>query len=370
MPADQKGSVYKLGKGRFGVRWYDRDGKRHRASPFPSRSAALRHYRDVIEPELSGAPARLPDLTLAAFVPVYLERHGAVVRPATVTALRHRLTRAIAAFGDVDLRELERMGGEIASWRATLPERSRFAYMAALRQVLGAAVRWGYITQNPATMAGRNPQPPPRPVRVYSPAELDALAAELSPEDAALVRFAAATGLRPEEWAALQRADVNRGGRVVTVRRTVRDGDVVELGKTSRSLREVPLSARALGALATLPPRLDTPLVFPAQRGGPRNLDNWRRRVWAPAVEASATATPARIYDLRSTFASNALAAGITVFTLSKVMGTSVKMLEHHYGSLLDGQTPELAARLDAHDDRLGQDRATADPATGPDSAP
>jgi hypothetical protein len=35
-------------------------------------------------------------------------------------------------------------------------------------------------------------------------------------------------------------------------------------------------------------------------------------------------AKPAPIYDLRSTFASNALAAGVTVFELAKVMGTAV----------------------------------------------
>jgi hypothetical protein len=41
------------------------------------------------------------------------------------------------------------------------------------------------------------------------------------------------------------------------------------------------------------------------------------------------------VYDLRSTF-SNALAAGITVYELAR-MGTSVSMIEAHYGeSLLD----------------------------------
>ena len=35
-----------------------RPGKRRRKSPFPSKSAALAHYRDVIEPELRGEPGR------------------------------------------------------------------------------------------------------------------------------------------------------------------------------------------------------------------------------------------------------------------------------------------------------------------------
>jgi integrase len=178
--------------------------------------------------------------------------------------------------------------------------------------------------------------------------ELDALAAELSKRYRPLPAFAAATGLRPEEWAALERRDVDRRGGLVNVLRTVSDGEVVELGKTSRSRRQVPLSRRAATALDALPPRLDTPLVFPAPSGGPLRLDNFRRREWGPAIEAAGVAKPARIYDLRSTFASNALAAGVTVFELARIMGTSVLMIERHYGALLDGAHAGIAGRLDA----------------------
>jgi site-specific recombinase XerD len=100
---------------------------------------------------------------------------------------------------------------------------------------------------------------------------------------------------------------------------------------------------------------LDTPLLFPAPEGGPLSLNNFRRRVWRPAVKSSGVEKPARIYDLRSTFASNALAAGVTVFELAKVMGTSVAMIERHYGTLIGGAHAGIAGRLNAIEAELQQ---------------
>jgi integrase len=354
MPATQRAQAYKLKSGKWGVRWYDGKGNRPRKSPFPSKSAALAYYRNVIEPQLRGERAPIREMTLAELVELYLERHAASAQPRTVETLRERLVHAIRAFGDVSLRDLERMSGDIASWQARLPERSRYRIVQALRQALGGAVRWGYMSNNPALLAGRNRQPAPRIVRVYSRAELDAIAAELSPAYAPLPLFVAATGLRTQEWRALERRDVDRRARVLNVLRSASGAAVVELGKTEGARRQVPLTRRALAALDAISPRLDTPLIFPAPHGGLLNLDNWRRRVWAPAIEASGVARPARPYDLRATFASDALAADVTVFELARIMGTSVRMIELHYGALLGGAGPSIAARLDALDGQRG----------------
>jgi integrase len=186
--------------------------------------------------------------------------------------------------------------------------------------------------------------PAPRDIRVYTPEELKALVAELDVLEGAAVRFAAATGLRPAEWASVERRDVDKNRRVVFVRGT----------KTARSRREVPLTAAALAALDDVPPRSDSRFVFTTSRKcpgrnepGPFDMANFRRRVWAPAVESSGIAKPARIYDLRSTFISNALASGLTVFEIARVAGTSVKMIERHYGALLDSAHESLLERLE-----------------------
>jgi integrase len=293
------------------------------------------------------APCHL-DRQLGEFVETYLTRHAGTVRERTIWTLRVRLRYAVAEFGDVKLRELEHMSDEIAAWAAGLPERSRYGIVSALRQTLGAAVRWHRMSSNPAKLVGRNRQPAPRTVRVFTREEIDAVAAELPPPYRALPAFTAATGLRPGEWAALERRDIDRPARVLTVARTISNGQMVELGKTEHSRRQVPLSTAALEALDLIPPRLDTPLLFPAPNGGPLNLDNFRRRFWGPAIEAAGIAKPARLYDTRSTFISGALAARISVFEIARLAGTSVGMIERHYGALLDGSGASILARLDA----------------------
>ena len=45
---------------------------------------------------------------------------------------------------------------------------------------------------------------------------------------------------------------------------------------------------------------------------------------------------------------SNALANGLTVFETARIAGTSVKMIEAHYGALLDTAHESLLDRLEA----------------------
>jgi integrase len=328
------------------LRFYDRKGVRHSGGAFPSKSAARGHYRDEIEPGLNGRPVARRDLTLSDLVDVFLERHAIVAKPRTIAELRWRLKQSEAKFGTVPLAELEGMADDLAAFSVGLSERLRYPIMAALRQTLEAGIRYGYLTRNPAKLAGPNPMPPPREIRVYTTAELEAIVAELDSIAGAAVTFAAATGLRPSEWASVERRDVDKARRIIYVRGT----------KTARSRREVPLTRAALYALDRVPPRLDSRYVFTTSRKcpgkgepGPFDVANFRRREWGPAIDAAGVVTPARLYDLRSTFASNALAAGITTFELARIMGTSVKMIEQHYGTLIDTAHDAILTRLEAH---------------------
>jgi integrase len=104
-----------------------------------------------------------------------------------------------------------------------------------------------------------------------------------------------------------------------------------------------------LTPLEALPPRLDTPLLFPGERGGYLNLHNWRRDDWTPAVRAAGLEhrTP---YAMRHTFAAFAIAAGIHSFELARMMGTSVLQIDKTYGHLLHDAAARATAAFDAFD--------------------
>lgn len=89
--------------------------------------------------------------------------------------------------------------------------------------------------------------------------------------------------LRPEEWIALHRSDVDKTAKVVTVRRRY-SGAQVKPGSKTGAERVVPLTRRALDALEAMTPRVDTPILFPAPRGGYIDLEKWRYREWSPAL--------------------------------------------------------------------------------------
>jgi integrase len=280
-------------------------------------------------------------LTLAELVKVYLAQHD--VEPVTIEKLRWLLAKAVAVFGDRPVSDIR--SEEIAAWRIALSPGYRFDATQALRQVLARAVVWGMINANPAKLGVDNPSPRRREQRPFeSWAELDAVAVNLSPRYRPMVIFAAATGLRPAEWLALEWRDIDLEARVVYVHRSFTKGRL-KCPKTEASRRAVPLQTIALQAIERQRSSPNRALVFPAERGGYLDLHNVRNREWKPAQVAAGTEPLRRVYDLRHTFATFALRAGISTFDLSRYMGASLTMIDRHYGHLArDGR--EHAIRL------------------------
>jgi hypothetical protein len=58
---------------------------------------------------------------------------------------------------------------------------------------------------------------------------------------------------------------------------------------------------------------------------------------WVPALDAAGLDPGLTPYAMRHTYASFALDAGVTIFELARLMGTSVKVIDETYGHLVRG---------------------------------
>jgi len=162
-----------------------------------------------------------------------------------------------------------------------------------------------------------------------------------------MVLFAAATGLRPSELFALEQRDVDRAAGVVQIRRAYANGRVKH-PKTRLSRRAVPLQGIALEALDQIRAREDSTVLFPNADGGHLDFRNFNRRHWKPVQKAAGIDPLRDLYDLRHTYATFALRAGVPVFALSRFMGTSIAMIDLHYGHLAVDSHEHAVSLLDA----------------------
>jgi integrase len=213
--------------------------------------------------------------------------------------------------------------------------------------VLNRAVAWGLIDYNPAKRGVPNPVRRSKEKRPFESWEqIDAVAERLGSAYGSMVVFAAATGLRPSELFALEHRDVDRRTGVVYVRRAYANGRLKHT-KTRLSNRAVPLQAIALDALDRLAPS-ENPILFPNSRGGRIDFRSFGRRHWKP-VQTTVGIQPLRhLYDLRHTYATFALRAGVSVFAVSRFMGSSIAMIDYHYGHLARDSREHAVSLLDA----------------------
>jgi integrase len=125
--------------------------------------------------------------------------------------------------------------------------------------------------------------------------------------------------------------DADRQAGVVYVCRAYANGRIKRT-KTRLSTRAVPPQAKALDALDRLPTS-DNPIVFPNMRGGRIDFRIFGRKHWRPA-QVKAGIEPVRgLHDLRHTYATFALRAGVPVFAVSRFMGTSIAMIDRSTAS-------------------------------------
>jgi integrase len=351
MPSIQRGSTVKRGR-LWGARWYDETGARRFQGGFETRSAA-REFVDGKVEEIAALrrgdlprPSEIP--TVAGLVDAFLAAHE--VDQATTDKLRYQLAHAKAAFGEKPIDRLTPY--ELDAWRAQLPARTRHHYFRAFRQVLAQAVTWRLLERNP-TDGIKNRRAVLDEDREIQPFadwdEVEAIAAELDPRYRAVPTTLVGTGLRPEELWGLERRDVDWTNGVLNIERVFTQGRLKPCKKSDLQRRRVPLREKVLEALEAMPRRLDTQVLFPAHDGGNVRHATFRLRHWTPALRAAGIEHRG-VYATRHTFASWSIRAGVQLFYLSRLMGTSVEMISQTYGHLVPDSDQYLRGLLDDYD--------------------
>jgi integrase len=142
------------------------------------------------------------------------------------------------------------------------------------------------------------------------------------------------TGLRRGEIFALRWQDVNIHTKSLTVR-----GETAKSGRT----RHIPLNAEAMLVLqAWRQQSADSALVFPGKNGG--QFDN-TRKAWDGVLKV-ADIIGFRWHDLRHTFASNLVMAGVPLNTVRELLGHTTPTMTLRYAHLAPDHKAAAVERL------------------------
>ncbi len=287
--------------------------------------------------------------TTGEYLEEWLARARVSVRDSTWAAYRNAVVHLVDGLGGGSLRLLSAM--EVERFEHQLLASGRSAKTVAnvhavLHRALADAERDGLVDRNVASLVS-----PPRAERpemtTWTVTELKQFLRSVEGHRlyAAFVVLAT-TGMRRGEVLGLQRADVDLARAEVSVRRTVGvvDGRI-DIGppKSSSSRRLVALDTTTTAVLADqLEHRAGPVWVFPGEGDGPLNPASFSTTF--DRLAARAAVPRIRLHDLRHTYATIALRAGVHPAIVSDRLGhSSIAVTIDLYSHAVPGLQREAA---------------------------
>lgn len=243
-----------------------------------------------------------------------------------------RLHQLLAPIHGAQLNDLHPDQLQAALIGVELAAGSRQAQLAytLLHGALRRAVRSGHLPHNPLDAVDK-PEHEGRAGRAITDEEWQRLEPELK-ADAALALMAYA-GLRRGEALGLKRGDIDQASGLVHVRRQrlrVAGQLTIAPPKSAAAVRDVPILPELDAALRRLPLMLPNTLLVPCS---PETL----ARRWRRAQERAGIAQPYRLHDLRHTYATRMVRAGVNVRVLQYMVGHSTLDLTMRTYTHIDG---------------------------------
>jgi integrase len=346
-------------RGKWQVLYRDPATKRERSAGVFSRKPDAQRKRRLIEREIEFGEWIDPDLQnttyqewIARWMPTRTD-----LKPKTVAGYESLLrSRIMPTFAGARLGWLRTI--DVEEWVSAMdseglsPSRIHQAYHL-FSSSLKAAVRSGLIRTNPA-VGVRLPKMEQREMMFLNSSEVMSLANEVDDRAKALVLVLGFCGLRAGEAIALRRSSINlmRSELRVTESATEVDGKLVFGSTKTRQARTVAIPALVRDELerhldAFTGPAISA-LVFTSPRGEPIRLQNFRRRVWVPAVRRAGLPTGLRIHDMRHTAASLLINAGVQLKSVQEHLGhSSITTTIDRYAHLYPEARQAVAAVFD-----------------------
>jgi integrase len=334
--------VKEKASGLWRAMYIDRDGAARQAGRFrtkgDARAASLRVVDDLNRG--SDDPASTP--SLVEFIgewPRRFPRH-----PRTEETNRERLERYILphlpkrgheSVGEVRRRHLLNVQDQLL--RNGLSKTTIDGAFSALSALFRDAVELEYLEVNPANRLRVRPNDPrldpvkdTRGRRAIPPEEIHAFMKSVRTGYRAVCWTPVLTSARPAELFAMRRQDIDRGSQMIFVAETLtRYGKRMEGLKQTHHIaareqrgRWMLFPAILYEMLGERPPHVSG-LLFPSPRGRPWNVRNFYRNIWEPARKKAGVSFT--LYDLRHTFSSRLLAAGIPLVEVAAWMGHSLR---------------------------------------------
>jgi integrase len=154
------------------------------------------------------------------------------------------------------------------------------------------------------------------------------------------------TGMRPSEALGLSWGDVDlrRGEISISKSRYLGQESGTKTEGSERVIKLLPSVVDVLKVIKPLHFTEDTP-VFLNHDGEPINFHTWRAKIWYRTLRAKEIRVR-KPYTMRHTFISVGLTNGVKIKWLAEYCGTSVAMIEKHYGKYLGGDSEEQLSRL------------------------
>lgn len=330
---------------------------------------ANKRLREKLSERDGGHHVEPSKLTVGEHLDNWLKRVRLRVQPQTADDYADKLERYVRPYlggrrlSSITFEVVEAHYAELIEERKLSPRTVRYAH-GLLTSAFEDAVKRRLISHSPLVYADP-PQQKRREFEVLSEAEaprfLEAAAADLH---GALFTLALATGLRPEEYLGLQWEYLNFERGIVQVRRTLlrhRSGGGWTFGepKTERSRRVVkvpPPAVRALqehrrrqaeARLKAGPDYGQHNLVFATPMGEPISIRNLTNRHYRPTLERAKITKALRLYDLRHSFATLSLLAGVHPKVVSEALGhASVAFTMDTYAHVLPSMQEAAAEQI------------------------